>query len=116
MQGGMQGGQGAHLPGHVTNILPHLLRAQARAPTWHCTTKSQTALHARAHVRKSLNVDLLTLDLEITAILFLALIITEICSNEVLTIHLALQLKFETVKLGPLGHLLYLDFRFGYRR
>ena len=65
---------------------------------------------------ESLNVDFLTLDLEITDVLFLALIITEVCSTEVLTNHLALQLKFETVKLGPLGHLLYLDSRFGSRR
>ena len=65
---------------------------------------------------ESLNVDFLTLDLEITDVLFLALIITEICSTEVLTIHLALQLKFETVKLGPLGQLLYLDSRFVSRR
>ena len=90
LQGGIQISQGAHLPDHFAYALPDFLRAHARAPTWRHATKTLVALGARAHVRKSLNVDFLTLDLEITAVLFLALIITEICSNEVLTIHLAL--------------------------
>ena len=52
---------------------------------------------------ESLNVDFLTLDLEITDVLFLALIITEVCSTEVLTIHLALQLKIQICQARPLG-------------
>ena len=78
MQGGMQVGQGAHLPGHFANALPYFLGAHARAPTWRHATKTLVALGARAHVRKAINVDFLTLDLEITAILFMALSITEL--------------------------------------
>ena len=78
LQGGMQISQGAHLPGHFANALPDFLRAHARAPTWRHATKTLVVLGARAHVRKAINVDFLTLYLEITAILFMALIITEL--------------------------------------
>ena len=40
MQGGMQVGQGAHLPGHFANALPYFLRAHVRAPTWRHATKT----------------------------------------------------------------------------
>ena len=73
----MQVNQGAHLTGHFANALPYFLGAHARAPTWRHATKTLVVLGARAHVRKSLNVDFLTLDLEITAVLFLADHLTE---------------------------------------